>query len=239
MSNYCQTPQIFRFSSGQVEQTPGGSPVKSRLPVPISLGRCIKNGKTSLPPTPSRIPKLAQSLQNLSLAGMTPKKPLRTTSPSKSNGPAPTKITRTPSCATPQKRVVIGYTPTTPRKGVLVKKANVPPLAMRTGGPQTPGKQQVEAINVASPTPLSRKIKPVSRTRPGLSQLKIEQSFEFTYHTKIQAPIMPSPERAKIDYTTIPRILTVVNGVKRSSGFDERFPILKRVKKQKLEAPEE
>lgn len=237
MSNYCQTPQIFRFSSGQVEQTPGGSPVKSRLPVPISLGRCIKNGKTSLPPTPSRIPKLAQSLQNLSLAGMEAKKPLRTTSPSK------TKITGFPSCATPQKGVVIGYTPTTPRKGALAKKPNVPSLAVRAEGPQTPGKQQLKAnLNISTPTPVSRKIKPVSRTRPGLVQLKMEQSaqsaFHFTYHTAV-APIMPSPERPKIDYTTIPNTVRVVNGMKRSSGHDERFPVLKRVKKQKLEVSEE
>ncbi|KAF8432277.1 hypothetical protein BGX38DRAFT_1226552 [Terfezia claveryi] len=60
---------------------------------------------------------------------------------------------------------------------------------------------------------------------------------------RIQAPMTPESRFVKytqtpIDYDKIPQKTTVINGIKRSVGYDERFPILKRVRKNNLPVDE-
>lgn len=211
---------MFTFSSPQAPETPNGrafaSPGKSRIPIPVPINSGITSVQGSCPQTPSKIPLLAKSLRNLSLVAEN--KPATTTKP---RWEAPKRKPK-------EKKIYAG--------------------APRVGVASTPKKTKTDAM--PPPTPLPRKQHPLSGKARSLPMLPVpatpcssprrmsfrDSTIQFTYRNPAhKGPVFASPERPRIDYDSIPKAEIKVNGMKRSVGYDERFPILKRVKKNKVQ----
>lgn len=222
--SFKMSSNMFTFSSPQAPETPNkrafASPGKSRLPIPVSINCGITSVQASCPQTPSKIPLLAKSLRNLSLVAED--KPATTTKP---RWEAPKRKPKEKKIWAGAPRVGVA---STPKETQTSSRADVMP-------PPTPlPRKQIPLYGKARSLPML----PVPAT-PCSSPRRMsfrDSTIQFTYRNPAnKGPVFASPERPRIDYDSIPKAEIKVNGMKRSVGYDERFPILKRVKKNKVQ----
>ena len=125
-----------------------------------------------------------------------------------------------------------GHTPT--MKTTSVNYAPIIPGITREGGTPMPNKKRITNLNASAGItvdthPLELWYPPT----PGRNDKATAANAYVTPHKPQTKHFSTPAQSTPLDYEKIPLNITVVNGVQRSVGHDERFPILRRVRKAK------